>query len=155
MGSPGGDTIAETTKRVTALAGQPAENVFADVLRHAASSHVTRGSKDVLEDVLDKEAGPKPKLVAPPAGVASPTSASPTSGSPISGSAIRHVSQGDLDAYINGQLSGPRLDFCRTHLDSCDECRAELEDLRNFKSSRAGLTIGGSLKRELDRRKRQ
>ena len=109
----------------------------------------------MLEDVLDKEAGPKPKLVAQPAGVASPTSGSPISVSPISGSTIRHVSQGDLDAYINGQLFGPRLDFCRTHLDSCDECRAELEDLRNFKSSQAGLSIGGSLRRELDRRKRQ
>src|SRR3954467_5205290 len=114
-------------------------------LRHAASSHVTRGSKDVLEDVLDKEAGPKPKLVTQPASV----------GSPISGSAIRHIPQADLDAYINGQLAGPRLDFCRTHLDSCEECRAELEDLRNFKSSQAGLSIGGSLRRELDRRKRQ
>jgi len=134
-------------------------------LRHAASSHVTRGSKDVLEDVLDKEAGSKPKLVTQPAGVGSPIAVlpiavspiavSPISGSPVAGSAIRHVSQGDLDAYITGQLFGPRLDFCRTHLDSCDECRAELEDLRNFKSSQAGLSIGGSLRRELDRRKRQ
>lgn len=119
----------------------------------------------MLEDVLDKEAGPKPKLVAQPAGVASPTSVSPTSGSPIAGSAIsvpptsgsgiRHIPQADLDAYINGQLSGPRLDFCRTHLDSCVECRAGLEDLRNFKNSQAGRSMGGSLKREMDRRKRQ
>jgi len=155
MGSPGGDTIAETTKRVTAPAWQPAENVFADVFATCGIVHVTRGSKDVLEDVLDKEAGLKPKLVTQPAGVGSPISGSPISGSPIPGSAIRHIPQADLDAFINGQLAGPRLDFCRTHLDSCEECRAELEDLRNFKSSQAGLSIGGSLRRELDRRKRQ
>src|SRR3954462_1527440 len=129
MGSPGGDTIAETTKRVTALAWQPAENVFADVFATCGIVHMTRGSKDVLEDVLDKEAGPKPKLVAKSAGVGSPISGSLTSGSPISGSpisgsalsgspisgsAIRHIPQADLDAYINGQLAGARLDFCRT-----------------------------------------
>jgi hypothetical protein len=109
----------------------------------------------VLDDVLDKEAGPKPKLVAPPAGVVSPTSGSPISGSAIAASMIRHIPQADLDAYINGQLAGPRLDFCRTHLDTCDECRTGLEDLRNFKNSQAGRSLGGSLKRELDRRKRQ
>jgi hypothetical protein len=109
-------------------------------LRRAASSEVTRGSNDVLDDVLDKETGPKPKLVSKPGNV---------------GSVVRHAPQADLDAYINGQLFGARLDFCRTHLDSCEECRAALEDLRNFKSARAGLSVGASLGRELDRRKRQ
>src|SRR5882757_1552360 len=105
-----------------------------------ASSEMTRGDIDVLDDVLDKEAGSKPKLVTQSGGV---------------GSGVRHLSQDELDAYMNGRLPAGRLDSCSTHLDSCDACRAELEDLRTFKSSAAGLSQSGSLGRELDRRKRQ
>jgi hypothetical protein len=94
----------------------------------------------VLDDVVDKEAGPKPKLVTPTPGV---------------GSVVRHIPQDELDAYISGRLAGPRLDFCRTHLDSCDECRAELEDLRTFKANAVGLSQASSLKRELERRQRE
>ena len=56
---------------------------------------------------------------------------------------------------MNGRLPSARMDSFSTHLDSCDACRAELEDLRTFKSSAAGLSQSGSLGRELDRRKRQ
>src|SRR4051812_46878655 len=95
---------------------------------------------NVLDDVLDKEAGAKPKLVGPSAGV---------------GSAVRHIPQEELDAYVEGRLSGARLDFVRNHLDGCEACRAELEDLRTFRASAVGLSQASSLKRELERRRRQ
>jgi hypothetical protein len=95
---------------------------------------------NVLEDVVDKEAGAKLKLVGPSSGV---------------GSAVRHISQGELDAYVEGRLSGAVLDFVRAHLDACEACRAELEDLRTFKASAVGLSQASSLKRELERRRRQ
>ncbi|MBS0420870.1 MAG: zf-HC2 domain-containing protein [Proteobacteria bacterium] len=105
-----------------------------------APSEATRGDIDVLDDVLDKEAGAKRKVIAHSGGV---------------GSGVRHLSQDELDAYVNGRLPAARLDSCSNHLDSCDACRAELEDLRTFKSNAAGLSKSGSLSRELDRRKRQ
>jgi Putative zinc-finger len=95
---------------------------------------------NVLDDVVDKEAGAKPKLVGPSGGV---------------GSAVRHISQDELDAYVEGRLSGARLDYVRAHLDACEACRAELEDLRTFKASAVGLSQASSLKRELERRRRQ
>jgi len=95
---------------------------------------------NVLDDVVDKEAGAKPKLVAQSSGV---------------GSAVRHISQDELDAYVEGRLSGARLDCVRGHLDACESCRAELEDLRTFKASAVGVSQASSLKRELERRKRQ
>jgi anti-sigma factor RsiW len=95
---------------------------------------------NVLDDVVDKEAGAKPKLVGPSGGV---------------GSAVRHISQDELDAYLEGRLSGARLDYVRAHLDACEACRAELEDLRTFKASAVGLSQASSLKRELERRQRQ
>ena len=60
-----------------------------------------------------------------------------------------------MDAYVEGRLSGARLDYVRAHLDACEACRAELEDLRTFKASAVGLSQASSLKRELERRKRQ
>ena len=96
----------------------------------------------MLDDVVDKEAGAKPKLVGPPApaGV---------------GSAVRHISQEELDSYVEGRLSGARLDFVRGHLDACEACRAELTDLRTYKASAVGISQASSLKRELERRRRQ
>jgi hypothetical protein len=95
---------------------------------------------NVLDDVVDRESGAKPKLVGQSSGV---------------GSAVRHISQDELDAYVEGRLSGARLDSVRGHLDGCEECRAELEDLRTFKASAVGVSQASSLKRELERRKRQ
>jgi anti-sigma factor RsiW len=95
---------------------------------------------NVLDDVVDKEAGAKPKLVGQSGGV---------------GLAVRHISQDELDAYVEGRLSGARLDYVRAHLDACEACRAELEDLRTFKANAVGLSQASSLKRELERRKRQ
>jgi hypothetical protein len=98
--------------------------------------------QNVLDDIVDKEAGAKPKLVGPPA----PSSV---------GSAVRHISQEELDAYYEGRLSGARLDFVRGHLDACEGCRAELTDLRTYKANAVGMSQASSLKRELERRRRQ
>jgi hypothetical protein len=97
--------------------------------------------QNVLDDVVDKEADSRPKLVGPPA----PGSV---------GSAARHISPEELDAYVEGRLSGARLDFVRGHLDACEACRAELTDLRTSKASAVGLNQASSLKRELERRRR-
>lgn len=95
---------------------------------------------NVLDDVVDKESGAKPKLVGPSASV---------------GTAVRHISQPDLDGYVEGRLSGAQLDFVRGHLEACEACRAELTDLRTFKANAVGLNQASSLKRELERRRRQ
>ena len=72
----------------------------------------------------------------------------------VAGSA-RHLTPEDLEAYANGRLASARLDSCRTHLDSCDACRAELEDLRVLKSELAGFQRSEPSRRELERRKRR
>jgi anti-sigma factor RsiW len=51
----------------------------------------------------------------------------------------RHLTPEDLEAYANGRLASARLDHCRIHLESCDACRAELEDLRILKSELASF----------------
>jgi hypothetical protein len=52
---------------------------------------------------------------------------------------IRHLTYDDLEGYLQGRLPPARLKHCGTHLDSCEACRAELEDLRTFKSDSAGF----------------
>jgi anti-sigma factor RsiW len=47
---------------------------------------------------------------------------------------FRHLSHEDLKAYTDGRLTETRLNDCRAHLDACEDCRAELEDLRTWKS---------------------
>jgi hypothetical protein len=47
---------------------------------------------------------------------------------------IRHLTPEDLKAYANGLLTSARLSYCQAHLDSCEECREDLEDLRTVKS---------------------
>ena len=69
--------------------------------------------------------------------------------------AIRHLTPEDLEAYANGRLASARLDYCRTHLDSCDACRAELEDLRIYKSEMSGFQHSEPNRRELGRKKRR
>jgi hypothetical protein len=55
------------------------------------------------------------------------------------GSSIQHLTYEDLEAYVAGRLASARLQHCRTHLESCDACRAELEDLRTFNRDFSGL----------------
>jgi anti-sigma factor RsiW len=82
----------------------------------------------------------KPKRAAPFGGV---------------GESVRHLSYEDLEAYLNGRFPPARLDYCLAHLDSCEACRAELEDLRTLKSEAAGFARPESLGRELERRRKR
>lgn len=68
---------------------------------------------------------------------------------------IRHLTQTDLEAYSSGRLPSARLDFCRTHLESCDACRAELEDVRTYQTSMPGIQRTEPPQRVPDRRKRR
>ena len=67
----------------------------------------------------------------------------------------RHLTPEDLEAYANGRLASSRLDPYRIHLDSCDACRAELEDLRIFKSELSGFQRAEPSRRETKRSKRR
>jgi hypothetical protein len=53
---------------------------------------------------------------------------------------IRHLAQDDLEGYANGRLGGARLDNCRRHLDACEACRAELEDIRTLQTELSSFT---------------
>jgi anti-sigma factor RsiW len=53
---------------------------------------------------------------------------------------IRHLSNEDLEAYASGRLTSTRLSACQTHLDSCDACRAELEDIRTLQTELASFS---------------
>ena len=53
--------------------------------------------------------------------------------------AVRHFAQTDLEAYASGRLPAARLNDCQAHLDSCDACRAKLEDIRTFQSDSASF----------------
>jgi hypothetical protein len=53
--------------------------------------------------------------------------------------AIRHLSQDDLESYAGGRLASARLSYCQTHLDSCEACRAELEDIRTLQTELASF----------------
>jgi anti-sigma factor RsiW len=94
----------------------------------------------VLDQLSDADSMLEPKSTAQSGGVA--------------GSA-RHLTPEDLEAYANGRLASAPLDYCRIHLDSCDACRAELEDLRIFKSELSGFQRPEAPRRELERRKKR
>jgi hypothetical protein len=94
----------------------------------------------VLDDGSDTESGLKPRSIARPGGV---------------GGSIRHLPQEDLEAYVNGGLTAAKLDYCRTHLDTCEACRAQLEDLRTCRSSSTGLPGSEPVGRALQRRKQR
>jgi hypothetical protein len=68
---------------------------------------------------------------------------------------IRHLTHADLEAYLEGRLPSARLEHCGTHLDSCDACRAELEDLRTFKTDLAGFARSEPDRRASERRRRR
>jgi hypothetical protein len=94
----------------------------------------------VLDQLPDTESILEPKSPAQSGGVAGST---------------RHLTPEDLEDYANGRLASARLDHCRIHLDFCDACRAELEDLRIFKSELAGFQRSEPSRREPERRKRR
>jgi len=68
---------------------------------------------------------------------------------------IRHLTYDELEAYLEGRLSSARLEHCRTHLDSCEACRAEFEDVRTFKTDLAGFSRSEPDRRELKRGRRR
>ena len=64
---------------------------------------------------------------------------------------VRHLNHDDLEAYATGRLAAARSSFCQAHLDSCEACRAELEDLRTFKGELASFARPDSNSREFGR----
>ena len=94
----------------------------------------------MLDQLPDTDTVFEPKSTAQSGGVAGST---------------RHLTPEDLEAYANGRLASARLDHCRIHLESCDACRAELEDLRIFKSGLSGFQRTEPGQREPARRKRR
>lgn len=94
----------------------------------AARISAMRGNTQALDRLAD-DAEPavgepvvKPKLTAPSSDVEE---------------SVRHLTREEFAAYASGQLAPDRLRYCQAHLDSCEECREELEDLRTFKSESA------------------
>jgi hypothetical protein len=69
--------------------------------------------------------------------------------------AIRHLSQDDLESYAGGRLASARLSYCQTHLDSCEACRAELEDIRTLQTELASFPSRGANRVESGRRGRR
>jgi anti-sigma factor RsiW len=67
---------------------------------------------------------------------------------------VRHLSHEDLEAYSTGRLAAGRSSACQTHLESCEACRAELEDLRAFQGELAGFSRPKPNPGEFGRRKR-
>jgi len=45
-----------------------------------------------------------------------------------------HLSDEDLSAYIDGELSGGRLDAAQRHVASCPDCSAAIDELREVKA---------------------
>ena len=94
----------------------------------------------MLDQVTDTETVERPKPVAKPSEAAD---------------TVRHLTQTDLEAFSSGRLPSARLDFCRTHLESCDACRAELEDVRTYQTGAMGMQRTESAQRVPDRRRRR
>jgi hypothetical protein len=69
----------------------------------------------VLDTLADKEPKLSPKATAQKGGTDGPA---------------LHPTQEDLKAYAYGRLASARLDYCQAHLDTCEDCRIELEDIR-------------------------
>ena len=68
---------------------------------------------------------------------------------------IRHIPQDDLEAYAKGRLASARLSFCQTHLESCEACRAELEDIRTFQAELSSFSPPQAHRAEPVRSKRR
>ena len=94
----------------------------------------------MLDQVSDVDSEPRPESAAQPGDVPG---------------TIRHIAHEDLEAYADGRLASARLNYCSAHLDSCDACRAELEDIRTLKSELSGFSRSEPDRRPLERRKRR
>jgi len=78
----------------------------------------------VLDTLADKEPKLSPRPSAEPSGIDGPA---------------LHPSREDLKAYAYGRLASARLDYCQAHLDSCEDCRTELEDIRTCSNEMASM----------------
>jgi len=78
----------------------------------------------VLDTLADKEPKLSPKATAQAGGTDGPA---------------LHPSQEDLKAYAYGRLASARLDYCQAHLDTCEDCRIELEDIRTCSNEMPSL----------------
>jgi hypothetical protein len=78
----------------------------------------------VLEELVDKDSKLRPKATAQADGIDGPA---------------LHPTQEDLKAYAYGRLASARLDYCQRHLDSCEDCRTELEDIRTCSNEMPSL----------------
>ncbi len=94
----------------------------------------------MLDQLSDTDAALGSKLSAKPVNVTS---------------TARHPSQEDLESYANGRLTAARLDFCRAHLDSCEACRAELEDIRTLQTTLSAFPRADAKRRESKHRGRR
>ncbi len=99
----------------------------------------------MLDQLSDTETVQRPKSADKP-GVAKSADVEDT---------VRHLTQTDLEAYANGRLPSSRQDFCRTHLETCDACRAELEDVRTYQTGFSSIQRSDAGQRVPDRRKRR
>ena len=108
--------------------------------RRTTSLKAMEGNIQVLDHLSDAELELPTKPTAPSGGVAE---------------SIRHLTQEDLEAYLEGRSPPARLKQCQSHLDSCEACRAELEDLRTFKSELAGFSRSPPDRRERERGRRR
>jgi hypothetical protein len=68
---------------------------------------------------------------------------------------VRHLSHDELEAYANGRLASARVGHCSTHLDSCEACRAELEDIRTLQTELSAFSRVETNRREPGRRARR
>jgi hypothetical protein len=64
------------------------------------------------------------------------------------GQSNQHLTQNDLEAHFEGQLPPARLTHYAAHLDACESCRAELEDLRAFKTDLSAFQHSQSARSE-------
>ena len=78
----------------------------------------------MLDTLADKE----PKL--------SPKAPAQTGGT--DGPAL-HPTREDLKGYAYGRLASARLDYCQAHLDTCEDCRIELEDIRTCSNEMSSM----------------
>jgi hypothetical protein len=67
----------------------------------------------------------------------------------------RHLSNEDLEGYAGGRLTPARLSACQTHLDSCEACRAELEDIRTLQTELASFSRPETSQRQPDLHRRR
>ncbi len=51
---------------------------------------------------------------------------------------VTHPHEGDLQAYLDGELESPNLDDTRLHLEECQRCSESLAELQEMSEATAG-----------------